>query len=145
MKKVICSLLCSGLMFLFLLHTLSSALDSQTNENDTETPIPASIIKDAAYYTEEGKPLNQYDIVTSVTEDGMQVHGFFAKDGNIIASMLENEDCIVIAYTDGRMYTFEKNEDAHIDFSNVKKTITHIDYSMTQDDRVETSVPYAAQ
>ena len=91
MKKMICSLLCSGLMFLFLLHTLSSALNSQTNENDTETPIPASIIKDAAYYTEEGKPLNQYDIVTSVTEDGVQVYGFFAKDGNIIASMLENE------------------------------------------------------
>ncbi|MFR4978721.1 MAG: hypothetical protein ACLUDG_07320 [Butyricicoccus sp.] len=145
MKKMICSLLCSGLMFLFLLHTLSSALNSQTNENDTETPIPASIIKDAAYYTEEGKPLNQYDIVTSVTEDGVQVYGFFAKDGNIIASMLENEDCIVIAYTDGRMYTFEKNENGYIDFSNVKKTITHIDYSITQDDHAKTSIPYAVQ
>lgn len=143
MKKIVRSLLCSGLMFIFLLHTLSPALAFQTNENDTETPILESIMEDTTYYTEEGKPLNQYDIVTSVTEDGVQVYGFFAEDGNIIASMLENEDCIVIAYTDGRMYTFEKNEDGHIDFSNVKKTITHIDYSMTQDNRVETSVPYA--
>lgn len=122
MKKFLKSLLCSLCVLLFCMPSPVLAVDS------SKEIIWKTVIDNADYCTQEGKKLSQYQITTSTTQDGAQINLFSDQDGNAVASMVEDASNLCLAYTDGRMYTFAKDKEGHIDFSNVDKTLTNIQY-----------------
>lgn len=122
MKKFLKSLLCSLCALLF-------CMPSPVLADSSKEIIWKTVIDNADYCTQEGKNLSQYQITTSTTQDGAQINLFSDQDGNAVASMVEDASNLCLAYTDGRMYTFEKDKEGHIDFSNnVEKTLTNIQY-----------------
>ncbi len=101
------------------------------------------MVENPAYYTKEGKSLSQYDISTVTTIDGMNISTFWDEDGNIVASMTQDEEYLVIAYTDGRMFTFPKDANGNIAFSSIKETRTALQYPLETDNAEQSIVPYA--
>lgn len=63
----------------------------------------------------------------------MNISTFWDEDGNIVASMTQDEEYLAIAYTDGRMLTFPKDANGNIAFSSIKETRTALQYPLETD------------
>lgn len=132
MKKLLKKVFSLCLAFCFL-FTIGTPAIAAYNSND----LP-QILEQEQFFTQDSKPLSSYTCESSTTIDGMKIAAFFDENGNIVASMAEDSQTIVVRFTDGRKYEIVKNSDGSINSAQVTESFVNITY-YTQDIDVDSN------
>ena len=105
----------------------------------------SSLLSTQTFLTQDGKSLNDYSRSSYTTVDGMNITMFSDESDNIVAVITEDTKNLSISYSDGRMYTFTKNNIGTIDFKDVDITQSSFQYPLDEQSVFpETTVPNAS-